>query len=204
MNLTPGVETPELVPIDSIQPWPGNPRTHDIPTIADSLARHGQFRPVAAQARSRLIIYGHGTVEAAQSLGWTEIQCVFLDVDDDEAERILLLDNRANDLGGYDYAALLRQLRALDDLAGTGYTDDDLAKIEQQVAGESPDALLRSLDDAPGTQAAADVRNIILPYDTAVYDQMVEALGKLRFELDLETNAETVKVLVIQALGDIQ
>jgi hypothetical protein len=62
----------------------------------------------------------------------TEIPVVWLDVDDKAALRILLADNRTSDLGDYDKEALaeiLLQLRAAEDLAGSGYGELDVGKI---------------------------------------------------------------------------
>ena len=48
-----------------------------------------------------------------------------VDVDEDAATRIVLVDNRSNDLAGYDDELQLALLESLPDLAGTGYLDED-------------------------------------------------------------------------------
>ena len=60
-------------------------------------------------------------------LGWTEIAATFVDVDEEQAKRIVLVDNRSNDLAGYDDGLLAELLEELPDLDGTGY---DLAALD--------------------------------------------------------------------------
>lgn len=129
----------QTVPIDSLTPWPGNPRTHDLNTLRMSLRTHGQYRPLVVQASTRRIIAGNGTREAAEAEGWSEIDVTLLDVDDDQAARIVLADNRLSDLAGYDNVALLSLLESLPELDGTGYVDsdlDDLAGLLERSAGD--------------------------------------------------------------------
>src|SRR4051812_22289243 len=108
------------VPIDSLKPYPGNPRTGDLPTIRVSLERNGQYRPIVVRAATREVLAGNHTLLAAADLGWTQIAATFVDVDDEQARRIVAVDNRANDVAGYDDQALADLLRALADLEGTG------------------------------------------------------------------------------------
>lgn len=117
-----------VVPIASLKPWPGNPRTHDLPTIQASLRAFGQYRPIVVQSSSRRIIAGHGTLEAARLEGWTGIAADLIDVGD-EAAKMLAVDNRANDLAGYDSGLLAAFLRSLPDLDATGFTPADLADL---------------------------------------------------------------------------
>ncbi len=62
---------------------------------------------------------------------------LWLDVDDTEARRVLLADNRTADLGRYDEGLLLMMLtdiEASEGLVGTGYDDDDLAILAASVS----------------------------------------------------------------------
>lgn len=119
---------PLLVDIDQIHPHPDNPRNGDTDAIATSIEINGLYRPIYAQ-RDGTILAGNHTYAAALELGAQQLPVVFLDVDHDQATRIMLVDNRAADLGRYDDALLLDLLTGLDQtsqgLLGTGY--DDLA-----------------------------------------------------------------------------
>jgi ParB-like chromosome segregation protein Spo0J len=115
--------------IEDLTPYPGNARVHDLEAIKASLDYHGQYRPIVVQESSRRILAGNGTWQAARELDWKQIRVELIDVDDDQAQRIVLVDNRANDLAGYDDELLAGLLAPLDGLDGTGYTDEDLAQL---------------------------------------------------------------------------
>lgn len=118
------VEQSEQVDIDSLKPYHKNPRVGDINAISESLSENGQFRPVVVQKSTGEILGGNHTWKAAKQLGWKKISAVFIDVDDVSAKRIVLADNRTNDLASYDTKVLTDILSGLPSTAGTGYDDD--------------------------------------------------------------------------------
>jgi len=113
-------------PIGSLEQYPLNPRDGDVGAISESLRVLGQFRPIVANRRNRRILVGNHTWEAARALGWKEISVVWVDVDEETEARIVLIDNRANDLAQYDNTALTRMLTSLTSLEGTGWDGEDL------------------------------------------------------------------------------
>lgn len=143
--------TIERVPVDSIEPHPQNPREGDVGAISESLRQFGQYRPIVVQRSTRRVLAGNHTLLAARSLHWPSIDAVFVDVDDDEAVRILLIDNRSADLGSYNDSALGALLTDLSQqtelgLSGTGYDGDDLDRLladlnlrQHQPSTEPPD-----------------------------------------------------------------
>src|SRR5690606_3064348 len=70
--------------------------------------------------------------------GMDEVPVVFLDVDDEQALRILLADNRTNDLASYDDTALLAILEdvhaAHGSLLGTGFSEEDLEELSKALS----------------------------------------------------------------------
>jgi len=117
------------VPIDGLTPYGNNPRRGNTDVIVDSLQRHGQYRPIVVRAKTFEVLAGNHTLAAARELGWDEIAATFVECTDDEAARIVLVDNRAGDLGSYDDELLAELLSSLPDTSGTGYDDDDLAVL---------------------------------------------------------------------------
>lgn len=94
-------------------------------------------------SRDNRVLAGNHTLAAALELGWEEIAATFVDVDDEQAARIVLVDNRSNDIAGYDDQALIDLLKELPDLEGTGYGADDLdsliASLDTALPGEGGD-----------------------------------------------------------------
>ena len=62
------------------------------------------------------VLAGNHTLGAAKELGWKKIAVTFVEADPEQAKRIVLVDNRANDLAGYDAEALVELLEELDGL----------------------------------------------------------------------------------------
>ena len=127
----------EKVAIDDVRPHPKNVRQGDIGAICESLTAHGQYRAIVAQRTTGHILAGNHTWKAAKQLGWSHITTHFIDCDDDAAMRILLADNRANDLASYDDAALLDLLKEVSasahSLAGTLFDNDDIDALARKV-----------------------------------------------------------------------
>ena len=118
-----------LEPLASLKRYPINPREGDIGAISESLRLLGQYRPIVVNKRNRQILKGNHTAAAASALGWAEIAVVWVDVDDEQAAKIVLADNRTADKATYDNDLLLSTLKELPNLEGTGFDPEDFADI---------------------------------------------------------------------------
>lgn len=132
------------VPLQDLKPYARNARRGDLGAIIDSLETHGQYKTITVRAKTNEVLAGNHTLAAAKEIGWDQIAVTFVDVDDDTAARIVLVDNRTSDLGTYDDDALVGLLQGLqeteEELEGTGYSDDDLAALLEQM-DDIPDPL---------------------------------------------------------------
>jgi len=141
------------IPIDSIQPHPRNVRQGDVGAISESLKLHGQYRPIVVQKSTGHILAGNHTYKAARALKWKQIAATYVDVTDDQAIRILLMDNRANDLASYDDPALadiLKQLMETEQrLEGTGFDPDDLEQLLRDIDAEQLPTVMGDPDEVP-------------------------------------------------------
>ncbi|MEU1883407.1 ParB N-terminal domain-containing protein [Streptosporangium sp. NPDC020072] len=122
------------IPIDLLEPHPDNPHKGDTDVIAESIDVNGFYGAVIAQASTKRIIAGHHRVLAARKQGLKEVPVLLLDVDDTQAKRIMLADNRTAEYGGYDDTALAAVLSSLPDIAGTGWTPDDFSDLDAALA----------------------------------------------------------------------
>ena len=124
------------VPIDSVTPYPGNPRRGDIGAISSSIAEFGQNKPIVVQQSTGHIIAGNHLWRAAKALEWADIAVVFVEMDDTTAKRFLIADNRTQEVGDYDEDALAAILVELDRgglLPGTGYDSDDIEALLRRI-----------------------------------------------------------------------
>jgi hypothetical protein len=145
------------VPLGNLRPFPGNARRGDPAVILQSLVRTGQFRSLIVRDTDDglVVLAGNHTLQALLAHGpgpcgltttvdgqelpcalcsgqeWQPVaRCEIVTCDDATATRINLVDNKAAQTGGWDEEALAELIAGLDgDLAGTGYTDQDLADL---------------------------------------------------------------------------
>jgi len=123
----------EMVAIDRLRTHPHNPRRGNLEVIGESIAANGFYGAVVAQRSTGYVLAGNHRLLAAHGAGLKEIPVMWVDVDDDRAARILLADNRTNDLASYDDACLAELLQSLPDLDGTGYDDHAVDELLQEL-----------------------------------------------------------------------
>jgi ParB-like chromosome segregation protein Spo0J len=146
------------VPVAELRTFHKNPRHGNTDAIARSLQVNGQYKPIVVNAgthtgRPNEVLAGNHTLIAARDLGWPTVAVVTVDVDDDQASRIVVADNRTADLGGYDERLMLELLADLPDLDGTGYDPGDVDALEALLAeldegDDDPQSVLDESDRA--------------------------------------------------------
>lgn len=146
----------ELIPIDSLVPYPGNARTHSaeqIEMLRASLREFGFVSPVLVDGE-RNIIAGHGRVMAAKDEGMTEVPCVYVDgLTDEQRRAYIIADNRLAEHAGWDVEMLKLELEELEiagfDISLTGWSDID------DLDSEWPD-IRKTEDDGFDSDAALE------------------------------------------------
>lgn len=126
------------IPIESLHCDPANVRKHDkknLSAIAGSLKSFGQQKPIVVDGNN-VVIAGNGTLEAAKSLGWHEIDCVRTEMTGAEAIAFALADNRTAELAFWDMDELQLQLGALFtdefDIGEIGFNPSDFGFTEKK------------------------------------------------------------------------
>ena len=125
---------------------PSNARKHsqrNLDAIAASLKKFGQRKPIVVH--KGVVLAGNGTLEAAKTLGWTEIEVAEVpsDWDLDTAKAYALADNRTAELAEWDESELAKQLLELQDadwdITELGFDIPALADIESGDEDEIPE-----------------------------------------------------------------
>lgn len=132
----------EVASLDAVRPHPRNPRQGDVGAISVSINENGFYGAIIAQRSTGYILAGNHRYQAAIAAGADRIPVQWVDVDDAHALRILLADNRTNDVASYDDAALAELLTELAEdggLTGTGYDGDDLDQLLNDLAPKDDD-----------------------------------------------------------------
>lgn len=134
-----------LTPLDQLHPAPWNPRTIDADRL-EQLKRSLQADPQMLEARPLValldgtVIMGNQRLRAVRELGWSEVNCVRVDLDDATARSWALRDNQSyGEWEAAEVAVLLRELEASGaDLDLTGFNEYDLNDLLDRHADPPP------------------------------------------------------------------
>jgi ParB-like chromosome segregation protein Spo0J len=146
--------TVERADMKSIKVHPRNPREGDIDSIRESLEENGQYRRLVVQESTRFILAGNHTYLAARQAGWKFIDIEVVDVDDDEAETILLADNATGQRGGFNEQILADILRKRKSVRGTGYKPEEVEDILSRTKARTEEAI-QSLEERSAAEEEA-------------------------------------------------
>lgn len=151
----------EYVNPDELHPHPNNINEGDVGDLIMSIRAHGFFQPIGAQRDTNTIIFGKSRWRAGTIVRgfirqgdtfwarWSRargdmetLPVVYYDVNDEEAVRMMLVDDRARDRAQTDRAGLADLLLDLDQtttrrLFGTGYDQGDLNRLVGGLATAS-------------------------------------------------------------------
>lgn len=149
------------VPLADLQMYHKNPRIGNIDAIAASLEENGQFKPIVVNkgsktGRTNEILAGNHTYLGMKKNGEKTIYASFVDVDEQQATKIVLADNKTADLGTYDEKIIADLFESLPDVAGTGYSQEEFEEIMANVAVDTPDSYDVDVDDIIGGISLGD------------------------------------------------
>lgn len=187
----------ELWPVDRLQPYERNARTHSaeqVAQIAASIVEFGFTNPILVDSNDG-IIAGHGRLTAAQELGLRTVPVVVLDhLSDRQRKAYILADNQLALNAGWDTDLLRGELQDLAeqdfDLSLIGFSDDELADLLPDIEELPPEGA--DEDAAP----EAPEEPVTKPGD-------VWLLGKHRVMCGDSTSLDEVERLMAGAKADM-
>lgn len=146
----------EIVPTDRLTLHPKNPRQGDVGGIYESISENGFYGTLVVQRSTGYVLVGNHRLIAAREAGLEEVPVFYVDVDDERALRILLVDNRTNDRASYNEAELTDLLKALSEdsregLSGTGYDGEDLDRLLADLERDTDKGFLDDIADSSAT-----------------------------------------------------
>ena len=152
----------ETIKIKDLLNDPSNVRKHDdrnLDSIKASLQRFGQQKPIVVDGKG-IVVAGNGTLDAAKSLGWKDIEIVRTELEGADAVAYAIADNRTAELAIWDDDALAQTLASLKldesiDEAITGFTDQEIDEligktgddIEEDEVPEVPEEAITQVGD---------------------------------------------------------
>jgi hypothetical protein len=185
---------------ERLSPHPDNPRRGDVDSIEASIRQNGWYGTVVAQTSTGYVLIGNHRSLAARNVGLPACPAVqWVDCDDEQARRILLSDNRTADLAVYDDELLTELLDTLADtdlgLAGTGFD------TETVVLPDFGDEVPPPVEPPVPTPVwdGTELRTVVLPFTTSDYDRLNTMFAELRERWSLDSNAQVVLQLALDA-----
>jgi len=140
----------EQVATNRLTIHPRNVRQGDLGVIIESIQANGWYGACVVQRSSRHVIAGNHRLLAARELQIPSVPVIWVDCSDEEALRMMLVDNASNDKASNNPAALaelLAELAGTDKgLLGLGYDGDDLDALISDLAGMPQSGLLADAD----------------------------------------------------------
>lgn len=136
----------ELWPVERLQPYERNARTHSaeqVAQIAASIVEFGFTNPILVDSNDG-IIAGHGRLTAAQELGLRTVPVVVLDhLSERQRKAYILADNQLALNAGWDTDLLRGELQDLAeqdfDLSLIGFSDEELADLLPDIEELPPE-----------------------------------------------------------------
>ena len=139
----------ELAPIDTIKPYPNNPRKLSetaIEKVAQSIQEFGFRQPIVID-KDRIIVVGHTRYRASKKLGYKKVPITIAEnLTKEQINAYRIADNRTNEEAKWDEELLKMELKELDykdfDLKMTGFDDkqiNDLLFEEKQGLTDDDD-----------------------------------------------------------------
>ena len=176
----------KVVDIETLKHHPKNPRKGNIESIRESIRVNGFYGALVVQKSTNYVLAGNHRLKAAKAEGITEVPVAFVDVDDETAIKIVLADNRTNDVAEYDDAALSELLASVSNqygLDGTGFDEDFLEKLITGINGAP------TIEDAFGSLCGEESREIMQMTFT-VHDSQRSDIEQA-LEIALQTHSES-------------
>jgi DNA modification methylase len=135
----------EMRPIDSIRPYPGNPRVNDsaMEAVVASIKAFGWRQPIVVDGEG-VVVVGHTRLKAAQKMGISHVPVhVAADLTAAQARAYRIADNQTAAIAEWDKQLLpieLAELEEMDfDLSLLGFDPDELT---QWMSGDVNDGLV--------------------------------------------------------------
>ena len=179
------------VPISDLIPYERNPRKNDkaVKKVAASLEQFGLVKNSVVVDEDMVLITGHTTLKAMQSLGWKTCPAVTQVSGLTEEEKVAyrIADNRLGEEAEWDLDLLAGELASLDgagfDIDLTGFSSEDLPKPEPP----KPFSLDDFVFDGPDVPCW-----FVLRADLEDYSEIVEALAPIleKYHIRMETSED--------------
>lgn len=199
------------VKLKDLVPDPKNTRVHDernIQEIMTSLKQNGQYRDFVIQKSNSMIRVGNGMFEAMKRLKWKEGTAKVMDLTDEEATALSIIDNRTSDLSTFDEDILKDVMEDLsgDFLKMTGFSDEEIDILIEDIPVVPDEDPKNFKSFKPGVQSGKPMLITLSQFFVYVReDEQKEVISELcKMEFTEEEQEEVGQLLLADILKNIQ
>lgn len=132
----------KTVSIDSIKPYPNNPRINDnaVDKVANSIKEFGFQQPIVVD-KDGVVIVGHTRLKAAKKLGLKEVPVVYaVNLSEEKANAYRLADNKTGEFAEWDDIKLEDELNLITDIDMADFGFEDLEESPEEDAATEIEA----------------------------------------------------------------
>lgn len=172
-----GVMEIKKVPVEKLLPASYNPRKDlqpgdpEFEKLKRSVEEFGYVEPIIWNKRTGVVVGGHQRLKVLQHLGYTEVDCVILDLDEQKEKALNVALNKIS--GDWDIPLLTVLLKDLND---DGY-DATLTGFDVSEMNELFDDQSEIVEDDPPEVAPEDVKPFTQPGDRWILGRNVLYCG---------------------------
>lgn len=123
-----------------LNPAPYNPRIDlepgdpDYEKLKQSIDKFGHVQPIVWNERSGNVVGGHQSLKVLTDLGYTEVDCVVVDLDDSEEKALNIALNKISGRWDIDKLSdLMDELAEAGMAELTGYSEDEIERLTSQI-----------------------------------------------------------------------
>ena len=190
----------EMWPLERLQPYERNARTHSakqVAQIAASIQEFGFTNPLLVDGNDG-ILAGHGRLAAAKDLGLTEVPVIVLDhLSAEQRRAYILADNQLALNAGWDMELLQQEVAALNmvdfDLNLLGFSPDELTAA---LGGEFGSDNEQEDESDEGANRDIALAIVLTPAELATW-------RKAKAEIGYSTDKAALLKLVDDLLGEV-
>lgn len=144
----------EVRNINELKAYANNPRKNEkgIPEVAKSIKEFGFRNPVLIDENDE-IIAGHTRIEAAKTLGITEVPTIKItDLTEEQVKAFRIADNRTGEFSQWDFEKLQGEFETLGEmdfeLDSTGFTEKDrgIISLDPEEEKEESESEIEKVD----------------------------------------------------------
>ena len=181
--------------VQDLKPYEKNAKKHSqaqVERIAQSIRDFGFNQPIVID-RNRVVIVGHGRLEAAILLELEHVPAIMLDITEDQARAYRLADNKLNE-SDWDMDLVLEELKHLQsvnfDIGVTGFEMQSILPPVDLTKDKN------TVEESYETYKNNSIKQVVLYFSGQQFETVMAQLERIRGDFDVDNNTDAIAKLL--------